>query len=175
MKKLLILFLILFSVASVSYSKPLKAKIIINSIDIISPDGEKSNYVDANKVSNIPYSSKIITNGMLILDFNSVDIILKNQQGLFYTKNPITKELIFSKVENTMEGNITINFNNTTIATIPPDSVFSLIYSDKDNSVTMKMIFGKSTIKIGNETIELATDETFKHICNKKEEVKNAI
>lgn len=167
MKKLLILFL-LVNFACIAYSDPLEVKTIVNSTDIISPDGETVNYVDPNDVLEIPYSSKLIANGLLVLNYNSIDIILKNKQGIFVTKDPIKRTLVFSKVENSREGTIVVKFNSTIKATIPPDSVFSLMYNEKENSVTMKMISGKSTINSDEKVIDLAENETYKYFCKKE-------
>ena len=116
MKKLLILITLLFSFSSMIYSDSVNVRVIVNSIDIVSPDGDVKTYTNAADVPDIEYSSKIIANGMLILNFHSVGIVLKNKQGLFMSKHPITDVLIFSKVENSRSGPILIYFNSTTIA-----------------------------------------------------------
>ena len=164
MKKLLILITLLFSFSSMIYSDSVNVRVIVNSIDIVSPDGDVKTYTNAADVPDIEYSSKIIANGMLILNFHSVGIVLKNKQGLFMSKHPITAVLIFSKVENSRSGPILIYFNSTTIAQMSADTVFSLKYDEKDNSVTMGIIDGRATIKIGeDDEIELSSRETFKH------------
>ena len=173
MKKLLILITLLFSFSSMIYSDSVNVRVIVNSIDIVSPDGDVKTYTNAADVPDIEYSSKIIANGMLILNFHSVGIVLKNKQGLFMSKHPITDVLIFSKVENSRSGPILIYFNSTTIAQMSADTVFSLKYDEKDNSVTMGIIDGNSILKIDEEEIEFVTDETFKYKI--KGEIADAI
>lgn len=163
MKKLLVLFTLLFSFSGVIYSDSVNVRVIVDSMDVVSPDGDVRNYTVAEEVPDIDYSSKIIANGMLILNYHSIGIVLKNKQGLFISKHPISNVLIFSKVENTRSGPILIYFNSTTIAQMSADTIFSLKYDEKDNSVTMGIIDGNALLKIDEEEIELVTDETFKY------------
>lgn len=167
MKKLLILFLLL-SFVGISYSEVLKVRAIVQSMNVISPDGETKSYTDPEDVPNITYSSKIIANGMLILDYHSVGIILKNKQGLFVSKDPITNVLVFSKVENTRSGAIVITFDAETVLQMDADTIFSLKYDEQDTSVTMKIIDGHAIMKINDDTIELIANETYKHIFKGK-------
>ena len=163
MKKLLILFLLL-GFTCTSYSDKVSVRVIINAIDVISPDGELKTYYDPQNVPNLEYASKIIAKGMTILNYYSAGIILKNQQGLFISKDPINGNLIFSKIENSKSGPIVVTFDATTIAQMDADTIFSLRYDEKENSVTMEIIDGHATMKIGEEKeIELASRETFKH------------
>ncbi len=163
MKKLLILITLLFSFSGMIYSDSVNVRVIVNSIDIVSPDGDTKTYTNPEDVPDIGYSSKIIANGMLILNFHSVGIVLKNKQGLFMSKHPITDVLVFSKVENSRSGPILIYFNSTTIAQMSADTVFSLKYDEKENAVTMGIIDGNAILKIDEEEIEFVTDETFKY------------
>lgn len=163
MKKLLVLFTLLFSFFGVIYSDSVNVKVIVDSMDVVSPDGDIKNYTIAEEVPDIDYSSKIIANGMLILNYHSIGIVLKNKQGLFISKHPISNVLIFSKVENTRSGPILIYFNATTIAQMSADTIFSLKYDEKDHSVTMGIIDGNALLKIDEDEIELVTDETFKY------------
>ena len=163
MKKLLILITLLFSFSGMIYSDSVNVRVIVNSIEIVSPDGDTKTYTNPEDVPDIEYSSKIIANGMLILNFHSVGIVLKNKQGLFMSKHPITDVLVFSKVENSRSGPILIYFNSTTIAQMSADTVFSLKYDEKENAVTMGIIDGNAILKIDEEEIEFVTDETFKY------------
>lgn len=163
MKKLLILVLII-GCACISYSDDVKVRAIIQSMDVISPDGEIKNYTNPEDVPNIAYSSKVIANGMLILDYHSVGIILKNKQGLFISKDPITNMLIFSKVENTRSGAIVVTFDALTVVQMDADTLFSLKYDEKDNSVTMRIIDGHASMKVNEEVVELVANETYKHV-----------
>jgi len=163
MKKLLTLFLLLVFVCA-AYSDKINVRVIINALDVISPDGETKTYYTPEKVPDLEYASKIIAKGMTILNYHSVGIVLKNQQGLFISKEPISGDLIFSKMENTRSGPIVVTFDATTIAQMNADTIFSLRYDEKENSVTMGIIDGRATIKIGEEEeIELSSKETFKH------------
>ena len=163
MKKLLMLFLLLEFVTCLAYSDQISVRVIINSIDIISPDGELKNYTDPEDIPNIDYSSKVIANGMMILNYHSVGIILKNKQGLFIARHPITNLLIFSKVEGTRPGPIVVTFDATTIAQMSADTIFSLKYDEKEKSVTLGIIDGHATLKINEDEVELVGNETFKY------------
>lgn len=162
MKKLLILFLLLGFVC-ISYSDKINVRVIINSIDIISPDGEMKTYTNPENIDFIEYSSKVIANGMSILNYYSVGVILKNKQGLFISKDPLTGAFIFSKIENSKSGPIVITFDATTIAQLSADTIFSLKYNEDENSITMKIIDGNSILKMNEEEIELVSNETFKY------------
>ena len=162
MKKFLALVLLL-CFTCIAYSDVLNVRVIVNSMDVISPDGDVRTYTIAEQVPNIRYSSKIIANGMLILNYHSAGIVLKNRQGLLVSKHPITNVLMFSKIENSRSGPILIYFNSTTIAQMSADTVFSLQYDEKDNSVTLEVVDGNAIMKINEEEIELITGETFKH------------
>ena len=107
MKKILVLFLLL-GFACISYSDEINVRVIINAIDIISPDGEIQTYTNPSKVPNLEYASKIIAKGMTILNYHSVGIVLKNQQGLFISRDPLKGTFIFSKIENSKSGAIVI-------------------------------------------------------------------
>ena len=162
MKKFLVLFLLL-CITCIGYSDTLNVRVIVNSMEVISPDGEVKTYTVAEQVPDISYSSKVIANGMLILNYHSAGIVLKNKQGLFVAKHPITGVLMFSKIENSRSGPILIYFNSTTIAQMSADTIFSLSYDERDNSVTMEVVDGNAIMKINDEEIELITGETFKH------------
>ena len=162
MKKLLTLFLLLGFVC-IAYSDQINVRVIINSIDIISPDGEIRAYTDPEDVPNIDYASKVIANGMLILNYHSAGIILKNKQGLLISRHPITTLLIFSKVENTRSGPIVVTFDATTIAQMSADTIFSLKYDEKENTIIMGIIEGNAVLKMNDEEIELVSNESFKY------------
>jgi len=172
MKKLLILFLLFFC-TSLSYSSDIKIKVIIKSVDIISPDGEKRTYEDATKIPPIAYASKIIANGMAVLDYYSIDILLKSHQGIFIAKNPITQKLEFSKVENTRKGDITVVFNKNIVANVSPDAKFSLKHDPKQECIFMDIIDGHAIVKINEVNFELLAGETFRHELKRGK--KNAI
>ena len=163
MKKLFVLFLLLGLVTCLSYSDQISVRVIINSVDVISPDGETKNYTKPEDVPNIDYSYKVIANGMLILNYHSVGIMLKNRQGLLIARHPITNLLIFSKVEGTRPGPIVVTFDSSTIAQMTADTIFTLKYDEKDNSVTMGVVDGHATLKISGEEAELVANETFKY------------
>ena len=140
MKKLLILLVVFVFTCINLYSENLDVRVIIKSMNVISPDGETKTYVEPRSVPPIDYASTIIANGMSILNYHSVGIVLKNQQGIFISKDPITNILMFSKVENTRSGPIIVSFNATTIAQIDADTIFSLHYEPKDNCIKLKLI-----------------------------------
>ena len=162
MKKLLTLFLLLGFVCA-SYSDKISVRVIINAIEVTSPDGETKTYYDPARVPDLEYASKIIAKGMTILNYHSVGIVLKNQQGLFISKDPLKQILIFSKMENTRSGPIVVTFDSTTLAQISADTIFSLKYDEEDNSVTLGIIDGNATMRVGDEELELTSNETFKH------------
>ncbi len=163
MKKLLILFLLTMFCFSYAVAEEVKVKILVKSVTIVSPDGESSVYTDVLKIPNIDYGSKIISNGMGILTCCSVAIILKNQQGIFFAKNPITKAMEFSKTENSRKGDLSLFFNPDTFATVSPDGKFSLIYDEKKDIVSLEMLTGTAMIKNNETTFELVAGDTFNH------------
>ena len=79
MKKLLILLVVFVFTCINLYSENLDVRVIIKSMNVISPDGETKTYVEPRSVPPIDYASTIIANGMSILNYHSVGIVLKNQ------------------------------------------------------------------------------------------------
>ncbi len=163
MKQLLILFLSVLFCFSYASAEEVKVKILVKSITIVSPDGESNTYTDVLKIPTIDYASKIISNGMVVLTCCSVAIILKNQQGVFFAKNPITQTVEFSKTENSRKGELSIFFNSDTTATISPDGKFSLKYDARKDIVSMEILSGTAVVKNNNNTIDLVTGDTFNH------------
>lgn len=163
MKKLLILFLLTVFCFSYAAAEEVRVKILVKSVSIVSPDGETTVYTDVLKIPNIDYGSKVISNGMGILTCCSVAIILKNQQGIFVAKNPITKAMEFSKTENSRKGDLSLFFNPDTFATVSSDGKFSLSYDEKKDVVSLEILNGSATIKTGKTTFELVAGDTFNH------------
>ena len=162
MRKLLTLILLL-GIGCVSYSDEINVRVIINSADIISPDGELFTYTDPVKIPNLEYSSKIGANGMLILNYYTISIVLKNKQGLFIAKEPLSGRVMFSKIENSRPVPIVVTFYASTVAQVDAETVFSLKYNEKDKSTTMKIVDGHAIMKMGEEKFELVSDETFRY------------
>lgn len=164
MKKLLVLFLLtIFCFSSYASAEEVKIKILIKSVTIVSPDGESNTYTDILKIPPIDYASKIISNGMGILTCCSVAIILKNQQGLFVAKNPMTQAMEFSKTENSRKGELSLFFDPNTTAAISPDGKFSLKYDEKKDMVSLEILSGTAVIKSNDATIDLVAGDTFNH------------
>ena len=163
MKKLLILFLLTVFCFSYVSAEEVRVKVLVKAVTIVSPDGESTVYTDVLKIPNIDYGSKVISNGMGILTCCSVAIILKNQQGIFVAKNPITKSMEFSKTEGSRKGELSLFFNPDTFATISPDGKFSLSYDEKKDVVSVGILNGTAVIKNNDTTFELVAGDTFNH------------
>lgn len=163
MKKILMLFLVLLFSFSCIYAEEVKVKILIKSVTIVSPDGEAEIYTDILKIPNIDYGSKIISNGMGILSCCSVAIVLKNQQGVFFAKNPITRAVEFSKTENSRKGELSLFFNPDTFASISPDGKFALSYDEKSDMVSLIILSGTAVVKNNDTTFDLVVGDTFKY------------
>ena len=95
---ILLCCLLIFSVNIYAFS-PIKIKFAPRSIGILTPDNELIKYKDAEDVPEILYSSTIIAYGMTILSFYDIDFVLKNNQAIFISKDPITKDIIISKIQ----------------------------------------------------------------------------
>ena len=166
MKKLLILFLLTIFSFSYAVAEEVKVKILVKSVTIVSPDGESTGYTDVNKIPNIDYGSQIISNGMAIVTCCSAAVILKNQQGIFVAKNPITRAMEFSELENSRKGKVSVVFNSDTSASVSPDCKFSLIYDENKDIVSFEVLSGAAVVKNGKTDIELAAGDTFNHELN---------
>ncbi|MBQ3834980.1 MAG: hypothetical protein II816_05655 [Elusimicrobia bacterium] len=163
MKKLLVVFLLAIFCFSYSSAEEVKIKILIKSVTIVSPDGESNTYTDILKIPPIDYASKIISNGMGILTCCSVAIILKNQQGIFVAKNPMTRAMEFSKTENSRKGELSLFFDPNTTAAISPDGKFSLKYDEEKDMVSLEILNGTCVVKSNNAKIDLVAGDTFNH------------
>ena len=130
MKKIIaviFIFLLFCSIDSYAFS-PITVKFISRSIGILSPDNEIIKYVDIEDVPEILYFSTVIAYGMTILSFHDIDFVLKNNQALLITKDPISQDIIISKIENSRTGNINITFDAGTMGEMSPDTKIALKY-----------------------------------------------
>lgn len=162
MKKLItfVVVNVLLFVPSLSFSmSPIEVKFITKSVSIISPDYETTKYSDIEKIPDILYSSNIIANGMAILSYYKLEIILKNAQGIMVSKNPVTDEVILLKSENSRAGNIDLKFDEQTSAKLTPDAKIALRY--KKNQVILKVLSGVLLVESKGKNYELGQDEVY--------------
>lgn len=161
----LFIFVSLSTPALIFAGNQLYVRYLTKGVEIISPDGEHTIYDDISKVPEILYASKIIAHGMVILTYDGVDIILKNSQGILVTKNPITRDIEISKVENSKTGPIKLAFDVLTFAEISADGVISLKCGNEKNDdyIVMKILNGNASMQSDGNAFELTRGETFKH------------
>jgi hypothetical protein len=160
MKKFLAFLLLFILNSHTVYAEfPLYAKYLTKGIEIVSPDGEKTSYTNVDEVPEIQYASKIFALGMVILSFYGVDFTLKNRQGLFVAKSPVTEEFVFSKVENSNNGAIPIIFDKNTKAELTPEAKIS--FKRENDSLTLKVLMGTVPMEVNGNKSELAAGEIF--------------
>ncbi|MDD5102753.1 MAG: hypothetical protein PHH62_07225 [Endomicrobiaceae bacterium] len=160
MKKFTTYLLIFILTISMTYAEiPLYARYLTKGIEIISPDGDKKTYTNIDEIPEIQYASKIFAYGMVIMSFYCVDIILKNRQGIFVAKSPITQELVIAKVENSNNGPISIDFDKVTKAELSPDAKISFKYVD--STITLKVLMGTISMDTNGNNFELYEGEAF--------------
>lgn len=158
--KVFLICLLSFVLSAQVYAEfPLHAKYLTKGIEIISPDGQKTSYAKIEDVPEIQYASKIIAYGMVILSFYGVEIILKNRQGLFVAKSPVTQEFVFSKVENSNNGSISLSFDRNIKAELSPEAKIS--FKLEDSILTMRVLMGSVPMVINGDKIELSAGEFF--------------
>ncbi len=165
-------FLLLCSVNSYAFS-PIKVKFAPRSIGILTPDNELIKYADAEDVPEILYSSTIIAYGMTILSFYDIDFVLKNNQAIFISKDPISKDVIISKIENSRTGNININFDAGTMGEMSPDTKIALKYIN--SQIILTVLTGSVYMQSNGTEFELVTGETYTHKIIKREDEEDAI
>lgn len=169
MKKFLVVIcscLLFFSTNNYAFS-PIKVKFVPKSIGILTPDNELIKYKDAEDVPEILYSSTIIAYGMTILSFYDIDFVLKNNQAIFISKDPITKDIIISKIENSRTGNINITFDAGTMGEMTPDTKIALRYLN--SQIILKVLTGSIYMQSDGTEFELITGEIYTYKITKKE------
>lgn len=160
MKKFITYLLIFILSNSMTYAEmPLYARYLTKGIEVISPDGDKKTYTNVDEIPEIQYASKIFAYGMVIMSFYCVDIVLKNQQGIFVAKSPITEELVIAKVENSNNGPIAISFDKVTKAALSPDAKISFKYVD--STIILKVLMGTISMDLNGDKFELPAGEAF--------------
>lgn len=167
MKKILCFifsFLLIFSVNIYAFS-PITVKFMSRNIGITTPDDEVIKYHRIEDVPEILYSSTIIAYGMAIISCYDIDIILRNNQGVFITKDPISQCIIISKVENTRTGNINIAFDAGTMGEMSPDTKIAVEY--KNSQTILKVLTGSITMQSEGTEFELVTNEIYTYKTKK--------
>ena len=175
MKKIISVTLVflLFLSGDIFAFSPIKVKFAPRSIGILTPDNELIKYRDAEDVPEILYSSTIVAYGMTILSFYDIDFVLKNNQAIFISKDPISQEIIISKIENSRTGNININFDAGTMGEMSPETKIAL--KCVNSQVILTVLTGSLYMQSNGTEFELVTGETYTHKITEKETEDDAI
>ncbi len=174
MKKFLSVLLCCLVIFSNAYAfSPIKIKFVSRTVGILTPDNELIKYTDAEKIPEILYSSTIIAYGMTILSFYDIDFVLKNNQALLISKDPISREIIISKIENSTAGNININFDAGTMGEMSPDTKIAL--KCINSQVILTVLTGSIYMQSNGTEFELITGETYTYKIKEKEAEDDAI
>ena len=157
-------FLLFFSVNIYAFS-PITIQFMSRLVGITTPDDEVIKYHKIEDIPDILYSSKIIAYGMAIVSCYDIDIILRNNQGIFITKDPISQNIIVSKVENTRTGNINIVFDAGTMGEMSPDTKIAIEY--KNSQTILKVLTGSISMQSEGTEFELVTNEVYTYKTKK--------
>lgn len=155
MKKLLTLFLVLFSTSILFADRKELVRIWdLNNgyVSIKTPNGETKKYTDIESIPQIQYGSRIYAGnkGVTIRLFNNTDIVLEKKQGVFITKDPITNELILMKTEDRGSDKIKMNLIDGNLAMFGSDAKISM--HEKYPYVILDVI--KGILKIRTQEFE---------------------
>ncbi len=157
-------FLLIFSINIYAFS-PITVKFMSKNVGITTPDDEVIKYHKIEDIPKILYFSKIIAYGMAIVSCYDIDIILRNNQGIFITKDPISQNIIVSKVENTRTGNINIAFDAGTMGEMSPDTKIAIEY--KNSQTILKVLTGSISMQSEGTEFELVTNEVYTYKTKK--------
>lgn len=167
MKKIVcFIFVLLLTVCVNTYAfSPVTVKFLSRYVGITTPDDEFIKYYNTEDIPEILYSSKIVAYGMTIVSCYDIDIILKNNQGILVTKDPISQDIIISKVENSTTGNISITFDAGTVGEMSPDTKIAIEY--KNSQTILKVLTGSIIMQSDGSEFELITDEVYTYKTRK--------
>ncbi|MCL2485743.1 MAG: hypothetical protein FWF00_06570 [Endomicrobia bacterium] len=149
MKKVLLAVIAVFLLSPCVYATKF-VSIIKNegTVQIKTPDGELITYKSGDKIPELLYGSKIIAGSkpVSIQFFRTAVIVLEKNQGIFFTKNPISKRIEIFKLETKsthpnikllLPENITAQFGGDTKIALKEQ--FPTIYLEvKTGLVTVK-------------------------------------
>ncbi|MDD5021525.1 MAG: hypothetical protein PHR82_05225 [Endomicrobiaceae bacterium] len=161
-------FVIFFISVAVARS-PIQVKSIVKGIDIIGPDKEKNRFFDVNTMPSILYSSSISAYGGIVnLSLYGVDIVLKNSQRIYISKDPISEGIRIIKIENSIDFPVLVDLpvliSIGELMTISLDYNAIISFKQKyDDVYEFSVVCGTVNVKKMNETKQLSAGEKFEY------------
>jgi hypothetical protein len=143
---------------------------IEKQVSVTYPQGLHENFDDVEKIKELPYASKIFASGgtVVIEVDRHAYVTLKDGQGIFFTKRPITGEIQIEKLvskkkiknKKSEQDLIPVTLPSNAFAYIPDSSkVTMLSYGDK---LTFSVKKGKVSLIGKTGTVyELATGDSY--------------
>jgi len=161
-------FLLFF--VSYAYSKNnIQVQSFVKAVDITGPDKVKNRYVEIDAVPDILYSSSIAAYGGVVnLSLFGSDIVLKNSQRIYISKDPVEKAIRVIKIENSgdcqviVDLPITISIGN--IMTVLLDYNSIVAFKQKDDGVyEFSVVYGTVSVKSHGSEKKLSAGEKFEY------------
>lgn len=161
-------FLLFF--VSHAYSKTdMQIQSFVKAVDITGPDKVKNRYVDIDAVPDILYSSSIAAYGGVVnLSLLGSDIVLKNSQRIYISKDPVEKEIRISKIENLGDCQVIVdlpvNISIGSVMTVLLDYNSIVSFKQKDFGVCeFRVVYGTVSVKIDGTEKKLSAGEKFEY------------
>ncbi|MDD3065240.1 MAG: hypothetical protein PHT24_03150 [Endomicrobiaceae bacterium] len=161
-------FLLCF-MSSVFARIPIQIESFVKGVDITGPDKEKKRFFDIESIPNILYSSNIAAYGGVVnLSVFGADIILKNSQCIYISKDPISKGIRISKIENSIDCPVIvdlpviISIGEAMTILLDYNSVISFKQKD-DNVYEFNVVFGRVNVKQNGQNKQLSEGEKFEY------------
>lgn len=163
------LSLVIFFISGVVARSPIEVQSVAQGIDITGPDKEKNRFFDIETMPSILYSSSISAYGGIVnLSLYGADIVLKNSQRIYISKDPISKEIRIIKIENSIDFPVIVDLpvliSIGELMTISLDYNAIISFKQKyDGVYEFNVVCGTVNVKQYNEMRKLSAGEKFEY------------
>lgn len=160
---------VIFFISGVVAKNPIEIQSVVQGIDITGPDKEKNRFFDIETIPSILYSSSISAYGGIVnLSLYGADIVLKNSQRIYISKDPISKEIRIIKIENTIDSPVVVDLpvliSIGELMTISLDYNAIISFKKKyDGVYEFNVVCGIVNVKQYNEMRKLSAGDKFEY------------
>jgi hypothetical protein len=115
-------------------------------VSIKTPTGDTLIYKSFDKIPGLSYGSRIssVSGVTKIKIFNTAEVVLEKDQGVFITKNPITNAIELKKRESKNQKSVKVILANRAHSYFGADTVISI--TEQYPSVYFKVVSGKAVV-----------------------------
>jgi hypothetical protein len=148
MKKIIFFLLTaLFFAQTATAGEFIKISSVESAVSIKNPTGDTLMYKSLDKLPGLAYGSRINAVGgrTTIKVFNAAEVVLEKDQGIFITKNPITKAVEMKKRESKNQKSVKVILAGRAHAYFGADTVVAI--TERYPSVYFEVVTGRAIIR----------------------------